>query len=173
MKPIGNTSFPDVRDVAFIDFHWNHTSWFKILKPLLVTNLDPSTLKGFLTNCLSQALAWGKGSQMMDFKGKQRSFYIKHCTLAGYGVLLLWICLILTAFILTDVISTGIWVLSFPVMVSAVAPQTALHSWHIWWHASAQRGTKALVLDTSLQTVAWSKLSASFWTLKQKWQIIL
>lgn len=30
------------------------------------------------------------------------------------------------------------------------APQTAPHSWHIWWPASVPLGTKALVLDRLL-----------------------
>lgn len=82
---------------------------------------------------------------MLDFKLKQRSFYIKHerpyrqrhPSALDFPY---FVCLHLNC----NVISTGIWVLSFPVMVSVVAPQTALHSLHIWWHASAQFGTKAL-----------------------------
>lgn len=71
MMLTGKTSFPDVRDAAFTDF-LNEIALAdsKILNPLLVSNLAPSTLKGFIANCLSQCTGVRERPANAEFQRK-------------------------------------------------------------------------------------------------------
>lgn len=74
----------------------------KILDPLLITNLNPLTLKGFTANCLSQCTCWRERST--NDGSQRKTEIILYQTLAylqAMASLLLWICLILVPFILT------------------------------------------------------------------------